>query len=126
MTTQRERITREVIVKDYEYMTGEGANKKNARKDIIAVYYSPTTKEAREQKAAIDAKRAEDPTYQFMASEDLASRLAELRNVDTEKERGKILYEISLAELEDETSHNLNVIQSAIVEDISPKERPAK
>lgn len=115
---KRERITREVIVKDYEYMDGG----KNARKEIIAVYYSPTNAEAKAEREKIRALLESDPNAMLYASDELVNRLHELRDAET----GKALYEITLPNLEGETNHNLQLIQDAIKEDISPKSTPAK
>lgn len=124
MSETKQRITREVIVKDYEYMDGG----KNARKEIIAVYASPTNRSVLAYNAEVKKRTDADPDAKIAFSEFLIIRfdLQELRNVDTEKERGKLLYTISLDNLEDETNHNLTQIVRAIEDDISPKSQPAK
>jgi hypothetical protein len=125
MSNQRERITREVKVTDYEYMDGG----KNARKEIIAVYYSPRNSDSQKYRDLVKQRikdEGEDGVIPF--SEMLRTRfeLKELRNVDTEQAAGKILYEITAANLEDETDHNLKQIVAAIEDDVNPKSTPGK
>lgn len=125
MSETRERITREVIVKDYEYMDGG----KNARKEVIAVYYSPRNSDSAAYRELVKKRIADEGENGIIPfSEMLQTRyqLKELRNVDTEKADGKPLYEITAANLEDETDHNLKQIVTTIEEDVNPKPKPGK
>jgi len=115
MSNQRERVTREIIVKDYEYMDSG----KNARKDIVAVYFSPTNAEAKAEREELEKVIAENPNAQIYFSDTLLKRLKSLTDSD-----GKSLYEINQENLDNETNHNLAAIQNAIKEDISPKSTP--
>jgi hypothetical protein len=128
MSNERERITREITVSDYEFMDGEGSERKNARKDIIAVYYSPRNSDSAAYRELLKTRiKDEGENAVIPYSEMLQTRfkLKELRNVDTEKSRGKILYEMTRENLADETDHNLKQIVTAIDNDVSPKPTPA-
>lgn len=85
-------------------------------------YYDFTTKELREQKAAFDAKTADDPNAVVWNTENLIQRLHSLPDIVDENEKP---VEITIDFLDSLEITNLNSIKEAINRDLNPKSTPA-
>lgn len=100
---------------DFEY-TDENGELKVAT--IRVRYYSPTTKQSKEEQEALKKLREEDPNAIWWVTNTLAKRLHSLPDIRDEK--GNEI-PISVEFLDSLDFKNIEAINQAIIEDLRPK-----